>query len=59
MVLHTFENKEEGLTAFVNEHVKGFSVTMKDEDSGEWVPFATIYPNVDAAIASAKKAVSC
>lgn len=58
MVLHTFKNKEYGMIAYVNEHVKGFSVTLKDADADEFVPMAVIYSTVDAAITSAKKAVA-
>ncbi|MGI9253973.1 MAG: hypothetical protein ACR2J8_09515 [Thermomicrobiales bacterium] len=57
MILHSFTNTESNTTAFVNKHSLGFSVTLRDNDCGEFVPCAIIYPNEMAAIAKAKQIV--
>ena len=54
MTLHSFNNDESNTTAFVNKHTQGFSVTLRDNDSGEFVPCAIIYSTESAAITKAK-----
>ena len=50
MVLETIENAEFGLTIRICKHVKGFSVTIQDADSGEFLPTIRVFPTqVDAA----------
>lgn len=56
--LHTFRNDEAGTTAFVNKHVDGFSVTLRDDDAGEFVPVAIIYPEEARAIAKAQHLIA-
>lgn len=55
MILHSFNNAEANTTTFVNKHSLGFSVTMRDNDCGEFIPCAVIYPTEAAAIAKAKQ----
>lgn len=54
-ILHNFTNTADGMTALVNKHSAGFSVTLRDDDSGEFVPCAIIYSTEAAAIEKAKK----
>lgn len=55
MTLHSFHNDSANTTTFVNQHTKGFSVTMRDDDSGEFIPCAVIYTTEAAAISKAKE----
>lgn len=55
MILHSFTNAKANTTTFVNKHINGFSVTMRDNDSSEFFPSAVIYSNEAAAIAKAKQ----
>jgi hypothetical protein len=49
-------NPEDGVEAHVNASVRGgFNVTMRDIDSGEWVPHGRCGMSLDVAIALAKK----
>lgn len=54
-VLHQFTNEETNCTTFVTEHAKGFAVSLRDDDSGEFLSTVTIYDTVENAIASAKR----
>jgi len=57
MILHSFTNTESNTTAFVNKHTAGFSVTLRDNDSGEFVPCAVIYTTESAAITKAQNII--
>lgn len=54
-VLHQFTNEETGCTTFVTEHAKGFAVSLRDDDSGEFLSTVTIYDTVEKAVATAVK----
>ena len=56
--LATFRDEENNVSASVFAHASGFSVAVKDEDSGETVQTFTVYPNKDMAIAAARKIVA-
>jgi hypothetical protein len=52
--LVTVTNDETHMTAFVFPNVRGgFNVTLRDDDSGEFVPQAWIFKSFDAAVAKA------
>ncbi len=53
-MIKTFENEETGMAACMNNHEDGFSVTLKDLDSGEFVPTVKIFPELETAIEYAK-----
>lgn len=53
----TFENKEYGISAIVKAITSGFSVTLRDDEAGEYLPSAVIYKTEELAIAAAKKLV--
>lgn len=55
-VLHTFTNEEDGVAVFVARVPQGYSVSLKDTDSGEFLPTIPIYPDQDTAIREARKA---
>lgn len=57
MILATFENKEIGIAATVAKNDRGYYVSIKDTDVGEYIPFGIIYPDLNRAIAEAQKAV--
>ena len=58
MTLHTLRNEKAGTTALVNKHRDGFSVTLRDDEAGEFLPVAIIYPTEAAAIAKAIQIIS-
>jgi hypothetical protein len=53
MNLHSFHNANGNTTIFVSKISYGFSVTMRDDDSGEYFPSAMIYPTEAKALAKA------
>ena len=57
--LASFTNTADGVTSFVFKNVKsGFNVTLRDDDSGEFVGAAICgIKNLDAAIAKAKEII--
>ena len=55
MNLHSFHNQNGNTTVFVSKISLGYSVTMLDNDSGEYFPSAMIYPTEAAALALATK----
>ena len=55
MNIHTFHNADGNTTIFVSKISLGFSVTMRDDDCGEYFPSAMIYPTEAAALAKAKE----
>ena len=56
-VLATFENAEDGIKSYVAKVSKGYSVSLQDTDSGEFVPVSIIYPDVERAILKAKEII--
>ena len=54
-VIATFNDEEHGIEARVAKIDKGYSLTIKDTDSGDVLPTANIYPTEAEAIAKAKK----
>ncbi len=58
-LLHTFTNEEEGVESYVYENGKGgFNVTMKDLDSGNFLPWAMVnISDLSSAVKSAKHVV--
>jgi hypothetical protein len=55
IVIATFKDVEDNMEARVAKVKGGYSVTLKDLDSGEVVPFGTIYPDEETAIQKAKE----
>jgi hypothetical protein len=55
MNLHSFQNQNGNTTVFVSKISLGYSVTMLDNDSGEYFPSAMIYPTEAAALELANK----
>lgn len=54
--MHTFSNTVDGVTARIYRHINGFSVVVKDDDSGEVIG-AVICPNEDVAIGKSKQLI--
>ena len=54
--LHTFTNEDEGVESYVYENGKGgFNVTVKDLDSGNFLPWASVnIPDLASAVHSAR-----
>jgi hypothetical protein len=55
-VVATYENEEDGTRVHVAQVPKGFSVSMQDVESGEYIPQVSIYPTREQADAAARKA---
>ena len=55
--IHSFTNKDEGMTAFVRVADKGFRVSLRDNDSDNYLPIFAAYPQEAAAIVAAKEMV--
>jgi hypothetical protein len=54
--LHTFTNEPDGMQSYVwNAEKGGYNVTMKDLDSGEFIPAAVHTVDLDKAVDMAKK----
>ncbi len=53
----TFENKTYGISATVKPNASGFSVTLRDDEAGEYLPSSVIYQTEEQAIAYAKELV--
>lgn len=54
-----FSNAEDGVSGYVSEATngKGYNVTLRDDDSGEFVPSAICHiASLDVAIETARKA---
>jgi len=56
-ILNTFANVEAGIESYVTYHDRGFAVSLKDVDSGEFMDIVNIYPKIEDAVAYAKKIV--
>jgi hypothetical protein len=54
-VLHTLVNEESALEALVARIGGGYSVVLRDLDSGEYLPEARIYRTEAAALAHAER----
>lgn len=50
-------NIDTGIAAAVYDHARGFSVSLKDMDSGEYLPTVRIFEEYDAACAYARSLV--
>ena len=57
-ILKTFTNAEYDIEAVVAKITGGFSVAIKDTDSGEYFPMAKIYQTEAQAMAMAEKAAA-
>jgi hypothetical protein len=53
MHTYTAHNARDNVTACVAETPRGFAVTLYDDDSGNVLPFARVYPDRAAAVAYA------
>lgn len=55
-ILAEFHNTEDAMTAFVTTHpLHGqFGVSLRDDDSGSFVPVGFRFPTLEAAIAKAR-----
>jgi hypothetical protein len=57
--LHAFTNADTGMTSFVFAGVNGYNVTLRDDDSGEYVPVAIVNIKDEAsAVAKAQALVA-
>ena len=58
-ILHTFTNKEDGVSSFVfvsNLGAGGFGVSLRDDDSGDFVPMSFHgFKTEEAAISKARE----
>ena len=54
-IIKTFTNEADGMSAIVNKMSKGFSVVVRDNDSGEYLDTIRIYPNVEDALKKAQE----
>lgn len=54
-IVHEVSNPEDGTTAVVAKIQGGYSVTVRDDDSGNYVAQSTIYPTEEAARAKAEE----
>lgn len=41
---YNYTNKETGMESIITNHEKGFSVSFRDTDSGEYLPYNKIFP---------------
>lgn len=57
-LIKTFANEENGIEAIVTEIASGFSVAIKDTDSGEFFPTINIYKTKEQALTVAEKAAA-
>ncbi len=57
-IIASFKNEEDQVISYVTIGKNGFHVSMKDIDSGEYLPYVSIIPNKDQAIEKAKKIVN-
>jgi hypothetical protein len=58
-VIATFKNEVEGMTSFVTYGEKGYyHVSLKDDNSGMFLPIALIYPTEELAKRKAKEIIS-
>lgn len=58
-ILTTYRNDDDGTEAVIAEHDSGgFSVTLRDLDSGEYLPIAKIYRDRERAEAWARSLVA-
>lgn len=55
MLLHSFDNVENGITAIVAKNFAGFFVTIKDIKEDVYLPTGITFKTEDAAIAKAKE----
>ena len=53
-VIHRFNNPDEGVTSEVAKISLGFSVVLRDDDSGQVLPEARIFQDESLAIRHAK-----
>lgn len=58
MILHTYENKEYGITSQVVKSQKGYAVILKDDDAGENLPVITTYHSEAVAMQKAMDLVA-
>lgn len=56
-ILNTFHNEETNMSSFVVKNKKGFAVSLKDNDSGLFLPTVMIYANYDLGVIKAQKAI--
>lgn len=56
-MLAEFNNDDTAMRSSVHKHVKGYSVSLQDLDSGEYVPIVRIFPEhmYERAIAYTKE----
>jgi len=55
-LIEVFQNAPEDMQSHVYENTKGkFTVTLRDLDSGEWLPTSYGFDTLGAAIAKAKQ----
>lgn len=54
-ILHQYTNESTGMTAFVVVGAKGYHVSLRDDDSGEFLPTVTCFPELERAVAKAKE----
>jgi hypothetical protein len=57
-MIKSFSNTEYGLESAIYKIDKGFSVSMKDVDSGEILPTITIFKTIEDAELYAKKIIN-
>jgi hypothetical protein len=49
MTTVSFKNERLGIESSIHEHAKGFSVSLKDLDSGNYLPSIKIFRDIEAA----------
>lgn len=57
-IIATFTNNETNITSFVTLGTRGYHVSIRDDDCGEFFPAAKIFKDKEQAIALAKKIVA-
>lgn len=56
-ILHSFHNADTNMTSYVTAGKFGFHVSVRDLDSGEYLPIVTGYQTLERAVVEAQKIV--
>lgn len=54
-IIETHTNMNTGCTTFVTKHPKGYAVSLRDDDSGEYLSTVTIFDTLAKASECAMK----
>jgi hypothetical protein len=57
-IIATFENAADGVRSYVAQITNGYSVSLQDTDSGEFVGVSIVFQTLEKTVAKAKQIVS-